>query len=394
MGPYHAVRLAAARRRGSIGCVEVFGHEPSRPWREILNEGEFERTTLFEQYPSGGPDRHLLIQRLEATLARLAPDVVIVPSWGECYALAALRWCLRTGTRAVLMTDSTDIDRKPNRLLETIKRRLISCFSAAFVSGKRARSYLMRLGFPPERIFTGLNVVDNDYFESASAEIRAHSKDWRRRLGLPDQYFVAVSRLIEKKNIAGLLKAYSRYQSRMGSRAWHLVVIGQGAQEGTLKALANSYGLDQFVHWPGWKQYDEIPPFYCLAGALVLPSLYETWGYVVNEAEACGLPVLVSEACGCGDDLVQQGVNGWTFDPRDTSQLAALMTACTAGKANLRAMGLASCGIIDRFRLGRFVESFWGAAHCAMTQPAPVLRVGFNFVLSRLVSWRATSPGD
>jgi glycosyltransferase involved in cell wall biosynthesis len=292
------------------------------------------------------------------------------------------------------MTDSNDIDRKPNRLLETIKRRLISCFSAAFVSGKRSRSYLMRLGFPPERIFTGLNVVDNDYFESASTAVRAHAEDWRRRLGLPEHYFVAVSRLIEKKNIACLLKSYAQYQRHMGSKAWHLVVIGQGAQEGMLKALASSHGLDSVVHWPGWKQYAEIPPFYCLAEALVLPSLYETWGYVVNEAEACGLPVLVSEACGCGADLVQQGVNGWTFDPRDAGQLAALMTACTAGKANLRAMGLASCGIIDRFRLTRFVESFWRAADCAMTRPAPVLGVGFNFLLSRLVSWRATSPGD
>ena len=76
---------------------------------------------------------------------------------------------------------------------------------------------------------------------------------------------------------------------------------------------------------PGFKQYPELPLYYGLAGAFVLPSLTEPWGLVVNEAMAAGLPVVVSDRCGCASDLVRPGENGFAFDPCDIEQLAALL---------------------------------------------------------------------
>ena len=76
---------------------------------------------------------------------------------------------------------------------------------------------------------------------------------------------------------------------------------------------------------PGFRQYDELPAFYGLARAFVHASTTEQWGLVVNEAMAAGLPVLVSDRCGCAQDLVRNGVNGFTFDPCDVEELAGLM---------------------------------------------------------------------
>ena len=77
---------------------------------------------------------------------------------------------------------------------------------------------------------------------------------------------------------------------------------------------------------PGFKQYHDLPAYYGLAGAFVHTSTVEQWGLVVNEAMAAGLPVLVSRNCGCAADLVQDGVNGFAFDPLDGDRMAALLT--------------------------------------------------------------------
>ena len=168
LGPYHASRLKAAREHGEVGCVEIYAHDSGRPWKLIPSEGATRRTTLFESVPSGGPTTPEMVARLEAALEALAPDVVIVPSWGEKYALAALRWCLRTRTVPVVMTESTQFDRKRVWWREGTKRLLVRRFSAGIVASSRASRYLQGLGLPASRIRTKLNVVDNHHFATGA----------------------------------------------------------------------------------------------------------------------------------------------------------------------------------------------------------------------------------
>jgi glycosyltransferase involved in cell wall biosynthesis len=121
------------------------------------------------------------------------------------------------------------------------------------------------------------------------------------------------------------------------------------------------------VHFYGFRQVEENPVFYALADAFILPSLWEEWGLVVNEAMASGLPVIVSKTAGCATDLVQEGVNGFTFDPGNVEQLAQLMRQISALKSfRLSEFGDASRKIISNWGCDVFAHNANRAAEAAI----------------------------
>ena len=144
------------------------------------------------------------------------------------------------------------------------------------------------------------------YFAEQAANVRAI---WPKRsahsLGLPERYFLASARFVPKKNLLRLLEAYAGYRRRAGADAWHLVLLGDGELRGDIERRSALPDLAGAVILPGFRQYDELPAYYGLARAFVHASTTEQWGLVVNEAMAAGLPVLVSDRCGCAPDLVE-----------------------------------------------------------------------------------------
>ena len=127
-----------------------------------------------------------------------------------------------------------------------------------------------------------------------------------------------------------------------------------------------TFGLADNVRMPGFQQYENLPIYYGLADAFIIPSETEQWGLVVNEAMASGLPVLVSNRCGCVPDLVEEGRNGFTFDPFDETDLADLMLRMSDDGCDRQAMGTASREIIAAWSPERFGRNLIRAANCAM----------------------------
>jgi glycosyltransferase involved in cell wall biosynthesis len=150
------------------------------------------------------------------------------------------------------------------------------------------------------------------------------------------------------------------------------VLIGDGALRPRIEAEVQALGLDDVIHMPGFKQNHELPAWYGLADAFVHASTTEQWGLVVNEAMASGLPVLVSNRCGCAPDLVQDGGNGFTFDPGDVEELAGLMQRVAAmSDERRRAMGRASERIIADWGPERFADGLMQAVQVALSRPPP-----------------------
>ena len=381
-GPYHHARLAAVAKYGDLTAVEFSSIDQTYAWDQVKGSPEFQQITLFDDADVDTKPPAELANHITAVLNNSRPDVVAIPGWSSRGALAALSWCNRHGISNILMSDSTAHDEIRMTWKELVKRRLLRLYSASLVGGKANAHYLTILGMSCERIFTGYDVIDNHYFAIGSDQARHDADNIRTRFALPQRFFLASNRFIEKKNLPRLLNAYALYRNQAGPAAWKLVLLGDGPLKAQLQALIVQKDLSPWVLMPGFKQYDQLPAYYGLAGAFIHASTTEQWGLVVNEAMASGLPVLVSNRCGCAPDLVEEGRNGYTFDPYDVDALARLMLNIAADDCDRAAMGQASREIIARWTPQTFAENLYKAAEAALNAPRPKASL-----LDRMLLW-------
>jgi len=278
----------------------------------------------------------------------------------------------------VVMSESAREDELRTWWKEMLKRRVVDLYSAALVGGQRHIDYLVELRMPRERIFTGYDVVDNAYFRRRAEEIRGQKSDVRKQYGLPENYFLASARFIPKKNLPRLIRGYAEYRQKSelaGSAAWDLVLLGDGPLRETLNTQLSTLNLKAHVHLPGFKQYDELPVYYALAKAFVHASTTEQWGLVVNEAIASGLPVIVSDRCGCVPELVKG--NGFTFDPFDEQELVErLSQMASLSDDERKSLSDASYRISANFAPERFGEGLERAARLARSRPRKASLIG------------------
>jgi len=372
-GPYHVARLRGAQAILSPEGWEVVGIEVCPDdrfyaWDNVAEGPEVRRIPLLPGRSYSETPRATITRAVTATLDVETLDVVVCPGWHYAEALAGVRWCRRNRKIAILMSESCRHDRQRLWWRELVKRYRVGLFDAALVGGRTHAEYLVELGMPSERIAFGHNVVDNAHFTNGADYARKHADALRQNLVLPERYILASGRFVARKNFSRLLQAYRLYREQAGKAARPLVLCGDGPLRNDLRAMADTLGISQSVYWPGFVQYDALPYYYGLANCFIIPSTIEPWGLVVNEAMAAGLPVLVSNRCGCAPDLVQEGVNGFTFDPTNVIQLADLMTQQVAGFDNkLIRMGQASRENIFNWGPNRFAQGLWQAICVART---------------------------
>ena len=374
-GPYHIARLAAAASRCNLLGIEVASVSAEYAWNPTA-EVPFERKTLFRVEQGEKKNPQELERRLDAALSDHGAEVVAIPGWSGYHALIGLRVARKRSIPVVLMSESQEVDFPRTWFKEWIKRRYLKLCQAALVGGTPHQAYLEKLGMDAGRIFHGYDIVDNAYFARRAEEARAKAETLRWQHGLPVRYFLASARFIEKKNLQNLISAYAGYRQAVADKTGScdvcldLMLLGDGELRPQFETLVAELGLQDFVHLPGFKQYPELPIFYGLASAFIHASTSEQWGLVVNEAMASGLPVLVSERCGCAPDLVKDGVNGFAFDPYDASVMTALMLKMAGWECDLHTMGQASREIVDRWGPQAFAEGLINAASAAMEAPA------------------------
>jgi 1,2-diacylglycerol 3-alpha-glucosyltransferase len=324
-GPYHLARARALLEIPDLrpSFIQLASSIDSHPWQVEEAASRLKLRTLsqlsYEQCSYTQLSRSLRI-----ALNEINPRVVVTASYRPFIMLTAARWARSHGRRAVLFFETTRSDRYRRPLAEMLKRWTIAAYyDAAFAGGKAHCDYLMQLGMPGCRIWQPYDVVDNHYFAAMAADVRSDHEHWRNRLELPQRYFLYVGRYSPEKNLLRLLRAYRIYRTRFPA-AWPLVLVGHGTQRAELENYVSDAELRGVILRP-FEQLQTLPAYYALAGCFVLPSTVDPWGLVVNEAMACGLPVIVSRLCGCGFDLVREGSNGFLFDPYDIDALADLL---------------------------------------------------------------------
>jgi 1,2-diacylglycerol 3-alpha-glucosyltransferase len=429
-GPYHVARIKALREalqsHGVSLCAfrftersDDYGWTPEEP-------KDVPVVTLAQSKPSGAWEAFTMAATFGRELQERKVDAVFLPTYSPLPNLLCFLAAKLAGCRTILMTESwhgTEGASLPGKL---IKHVLVRMFDSALVGGSPQRDYVIAYGMPRERVFTGYNVVDVEHFSSRADKVWSMehgSRSMERDPGLvvappqaedvlmrslPERYFLNLGRFVEKKNLSTLVEAYARFARASGERTRaetgnlrlegsetvdgaaksvcrtpaSLVLVGEGPLRGDLERQARELGLvvrdgvvdpkpsggAEVVFYP-FQQADVTPLFFSLCEAFVLPSSREEWGLVVNEAMACGAPVIVSNRVGAHFDLVQEGVNGFSFEPDDVAGLAQLLGRFDAGK-NLRdRLGAAGRQRIEDWKPDRFgregmraLEASWSKA--------------------------------
>ncbi len=327
---YHIARFVGLAGNqelaGGVVGIELVGgigvHRGLR-FREELPAG-LPVETLFPGKNWADTGQWRIARALWRRLGALDPEVVLVPGYYTWPGIAAALWARLHRRKSVLMTESTREDHARAPLKERAKAWLIrALFNWAVAGGTRHASYLRALGFRADRVARFYDVVDNEGLDRRSQQLRREEQPL-----LPTPYFLYVGRLAAEKNLDALIDAYLTYRNAGGG--WPLVLVGDGPERDALKQKADQARWAADIHFAGHRSSAELPRYYAFAGCFVLPSTREPWGLVVNEAMACGLPVVVSSLCGCADDLVTHGLNGFLFDPAALDQLVASLQAVTA----------------------------------------------------------------
>ncbi|MDM3860997.1 MAG: glycosyltransferase family 4 protein [Aphanizomenon gracile PMC644.10] len=363
-GPYHIARLASAYHAGKSRGWNVFGIELARsgeeyPWQTTLNNIPFKLITVSQTYSYEKAPKFLLIQNLLKTLTAIQPDVLAIAGYSEPAMIAAFIWGKLNKKTLILLSESKEDDAPRQLPKEWLKKQIINNYHAAVVGGKPHQRYLQNLGMTPSSIAGGYDVVNNQVFHPE--RIRVLSSP------LNQPYFLTINRFVAKKNIPFILEAYAEYRHQLGDSAWNLVLCGDGELRSQIEAQITQLNLNAHVHLPGFLQETEILPYFAHAKCFIHASRQEQWGLVVNEAMAAGLPVLVSNRCGCYEDLIIEGVNGFGFNPACVPDLVDLMINVTQGKYNLSQISQAALNHINQhFSIDKFGTGILAAIDCTI----------------------------
>lgn len=225
-------------------------------------------------------------------------------------------YCQLKKIKLIIDFESTEISRKRVWWKESLKKYFLNHCDGIVCLGIKAAEYLKILNIPESKILTTKSLgIDNDsLLELYQAAFLKRNQE-KKRLGLPRYNFIYAGRFVSRKNLLSLIRMFDATQKKFTSgHDWGLILSGSGEELSKMKALCSELDNQQIFFFEPCEWY-EVPSRYALADVAVLPSTFEPFGFVTNEALVYGMPVLISDRCGSAADLVIENKNGYTFNP-------------------------------------------------------------------------------
>lgn len=260
--------------------------------------------------------------------------------------------------------------KEPSGILGIVTRPLRKLFviksTSIVVPGNLSRKYVISLGATKEKIFIAPNAIDNELFINISLKYKSHSEELKNELGLKDKIIILyVGRLIEEKGTGFLLEAYRKMRSEANNIA--LVIVGHDKLYKNLKNLCRIKNIRDVIFTGAITDYKQLIKYYSIADIFVLPTLGDVWGFVINEAMACGLPVVATRISQAAQEMIYSGENGYIVKEKDSEELYHALKNLICNPKLRKEMGEKSIEIVKHdFNVSHMVKGFMSAIKCVL----------------------------
>ena len=338
-GPYHMDRLEAVGQRlghrYEVIGLEVGSKSHTYAWDSTGAGQNFRKITLFPGQSKADLSSWTVYRALLRECRKVNARHIFLCHY-EDPDVFALAVTMRLMGRKLIALNASKFDDKPRVLWrEAVKTLFYGPYQAGIGGSHRTIDYFRFLGIPGDKVFIGYDTLSLDRIQRLSGMAPAPD-------GVPfaDRHFTIIARFVPKKNLFRAIEAYDQYRTLAGEAARPLHLCGSGALEQELRTEVARRGLNDHIIFRGFLQEKGIAETLGSTLCLLLPSVEEQFGLVVNEALAMGVPTILSDVCGARDVLIRSGVNGHIVEPDNPEGLARHMLSVAGDETEWRRLSL------------------------------------------------------
>ncbi len=342
MGDYHRARWNSLKNQydgGEVYAADLGKGDLLYQWEGIEDKGHFclsqKSVEDFDLFKRLGKFCKILIRHKIGYIAQ--------SGYGKLEYVLFIVIAKLLGRKVILFAESWYAGSRIHDFSKGLFLKLL--VDKFFVSGSRAKNHFVeRLGIQEGRIFMGYSAIDNTHFSNDNNNDNKPSSNGIDLNAMSlEPYLLCVARYSPEKNLFNLISAFKNSKAK---DTWNLIIIGDGPQKPELAKLVED---TKNIHLVPWQSYEDLPAWYAKAEGFILPSSFEPWGLVVNEAMAANLPVLLSKDCGCQSDLIEDQ-NEFVFDCNNISDIIGRIDYLySIPKANRKIIGQRNRKTIERF---------------------------------------------
>lgn len=357
--PYKRPRLNSIANLEQVELVVYYSsNSTSRHFFENMPDADFDWIAPDERSISSfiNADSIVKLHSLKNMLS-LDVDVYVVGGWNYLAAWTALVASkLRECPIGIISANTTQAPAS-----EMVLSHLLTYFDFYFALSDSAQENFTRMGINQSRIETLPNAVDVAKFQDSISMPK--QREIRQQWDLPDSGIVLYVGNIESvKGVDTLINA-----SMLSTKINHLLIIGDGPQKENMKELSNNKdGVE--ITFTGRLPNPELPNYYALSDLFVLPTKGDTWGLVVNEAMACGTPVISTTEAGASGELLRHGENGLVIPPNDEASLAEAIDRLLTNDEERQKFAEKSLKYAERYTPEKYAEQLVEVVESVMSE--------------------------
>jgi len=251
----------------------------------------------------------LSFSNLKSFLVKKKYTAILILGWNNVFYLKSFFLAIFLRIPMILRVETNSSGN--NSFVKKIIKSLFLFFYLRFFNyflyiGKRNKKFYQNYNICSNKLFYAPYSADNDFYFKKNNKLKFFEKSFNPQ---KKKIILFVGKLIERKNPKTFLNLALEFKN---NNDLLFILVGDGNLMSYCKNYIEDHNL-QNAQLVGFKNRKELRDIYKISYLLVLPSKYETWGLVVNEAMACKLPVIASNSCGCTDDLVKNKITGFVY---------------------------------------------------------------------------------